>query len=404
MKLFTAPRPAGHHAAKLALAACLLPSLVSGCSTFGAAGPSTSAVRNARQQSYATKDILVLDVNAGVMARIMAHDRSRTLLETLGESPALATVIGAGDTIDVAVWEAAPAVLFGGAGVNLPGGMTPPGGQNSLVQQQVVDVDGQITVPFAGKLQASGHTPMQIEREIVRRLKGRANDPQAVVRLLQNDARTVTVLGEVGSSRRVPIGPRGERLLDVLASAGGPRQPVGKTTIRLSRGDVSVTMPLDRVIRDPAQNIRLRSDDVVTVSFQPYSFVALGAVRQNAEVPFEGGGISLAQALGRIGGLRDDRADIRGVFIFRMEEPGALEPGVAERARLTSDGRTPVIYRFNLADGGSFFAAQEFMIRDQDVIYVSTAPGADIQRFISTLSGFAFSVIAVGNAVSSIKN
>ena len=30
-----------------------------------------------------------------------------------------------------------------------------------------------------------------------------------------------------------------------------------------------------------------------------------------AEVPFEGGGLTLAQALGRVGGLRDERADIR---------------------------------------------------------------------------------------------
>jgi polysaccharide biosynthesis/export protein len=387
-------------AALVIIAQLLAMVALSGCATFGAAGPSSSAVRKAGTQSYASKDIAILDVNDAVMARINARDRSQTLIETMGESPPASIILGAGDSIDISLLEAAPAILFGNGILNLPGGMSPPGSQRELAQQQVVDVSGAITVPFVGKVQASGRSPAEIEREIVRRLSGKANNPQAVVRLIQNEARTVTVLGEVNASRRVPLGPRGERLLDVLASAGGPRQPVGKTTVRVSRGNASATMALDRVIRDPAQNIRLRPEDVVTVSFQPFSFVALGAVSQNAEVPFEGGGISLAQALGRIGGLRDDRANIKGVFVFRMEDVDALDPSIAASAQRTSEGKTPVIFRLNLAEGSSFFAAQEFMIRDKDVIYVSTAPGSDVQRFVSTLSGFAFSAIALGNAVS----
>jgi polysaccharide export outer membrane protein len=56
----------------------------------------------------------------------------------------------------------------------------------------------------------------------------------------------------------------------------------------------------------------LHPDDVVTALYQPYSFTALGAVGRNAEIDFEGTGLTLTQALGRIGGLRDDRADIKG--------------------------------------------------------------------------------------------
>lgn len=86
----------------------------------------------------------------------------------------------------------------------------------------------------------------------------------------------MTVLGEVVSNRRMPLTPRGERLLDALAAASGPRQPVGKTTIQLARSGRTASMPLDTIIRDPAQNIVLRPGDVVTALFQPYSFTALG--------------------------------------------------------------------------------------------------------------------------------
>jgi polysaccharide export outer membrane protein len=197
----------------------------------------------------------------------------------------------------------------------------------------------------------------------------------------------------------MPLTPRGECLLDALAAAGGSRQPVAKTTVQLTRAGRTAAMPLDAIVRDPAQNVVLQAGDVITAIFQPYSFVALGAVGQNAEVPFEGGGISLAQALGRIGGLRDDRADVRSVFVFRLEHPEVLDPETASTARRTAEGLVPVVYRLDLGQGASFFTAQDFGIRDRDVLYVSNAPIADLQKFLNIVSSAAFSVTGINNAV-----
>jgi polysaccharide export outer membrane protein len=188
-------------------------------------------------------------------------------------------------------------------------------------------------------------------------------------------------------------------LLEILAAAGGVKQPIGKTTIQITRGGKVVSLPLDRVIRDPAQNIRLESDDVVTALYQPYSFTSLGAAGTNAEIPFESTGITLAQALGRIGGLRDERADVRGVFIFRLEDPAALDPAVAASARRTPDGRIPVIYRVDLSNPATFFVAQSFPMQNRDVVYVSNAPLADLQKFVSIVSSMAFSVIGITNSI-----
>ena len=271
--------------------------------------------------------------------------------------------------------------------------------QSASIPQQMVDENGMIFVPFAGKIRAAGRSTGDVQREIVGRLRGKAHEPQVVVRLAQNEARNVTVIGEATQSKRVPLTAKGERLLDVLAAAGGAKHPVDKTTLQLSRGATVATMPLDVIARDPSQNVRVRPDDVVTVLFQPYSFIALGAVAQNAEIPFEGSGLSLAQALGRVGGLRDERANIRGVFVFRMEDPAALDPAVATSARKTADGKIPVIYRLDLSDATSFFAARDFAVRDDDILYVSNAPGVDLQKFLTTLSNVAFSAIAISNSV-----
>lgn len=382
-------------ASALALAAAA--TSLGGCSSFGAAGPGTKSVRSVEGEAYAAADISVVELDDSATRRMAEYSLSSSFAQVFGDETVQSPLIERGDSVGVTIWEAPPAVLFGSVAPVASGGTMVS--QSSTIPEQPVDENGTIAVPFVGKVAVAGRTPAEVEHEIAQRLRGRAHDPQVLVRLLGNQASNVTVLGEVANSRRVPLTNTGERLLDVLAAAGGPREDVDKTTLRLTRGNRAATMPLDAVILDPAQNVRLKANDVLTVIHQPYSFIALGAVQRNAEVPFEGSGLTLAQALGRIGGLREDRADIRGVFIFRFEEPQILSPEVEAGARKTLAGKVPVVYRLDLSDASSFFVAQEFAIRDDDIIYVSNAPGADLQKFLATLSNAALSAIAIGNGL-----
>lgn len=381
----------------------ILAASLTGCASLGASGPSSSAVNAARHSAYDGSAINIVELDDNVNKRLASFQAQNSFAEALGDATPSGVMIGQGDVLDIQIWEAPPAVLFASNLGNLASGGVSGGAQTTIVPQQIVELDGAINIPFVGRVRAAGRSPEMIERDIRQRLEGKANKPQVAVRLIQNDARTATVLGEVTASRRIPLGPKGERLLDALASAGGSRYPVGKTSVQVTRGSRSLAMPLDAVIRHPEQNIRLQAGDLLTVLYQPFSFIALGAVQQSAEVPFEGNGFSLAQALGRIGGLRDDRANIKGVFIFRLEEPAAVAPAVASAARRTAEGRVPVIYRLNLSDAKGFFAAQDFQLRDKDVLYVSSAPGSDLQRFVSTVSALAFSTISIGNLFTSNK-
>ncbi|UAB77807.1 polysaccharide export protein [Erythrobacter sp. SCSIO 43205] len=387
---------------KIALAV-MLAVLVTGCSSLGAAGPSGGNIRSADSESYEGKGIEIVELDGRALARLDQYGRSFEFAEVFTEPTPSVELIGYGDVLDIGIWEAPPAVLFGGGVAAAGTGLAPQAGAFSSVPQQVVGEDGTVSVPFVGPINVIGRKVSDVERAIVRSLRGRAHDPQAIVRLVRNET-TVTVLGEVAQSKRMPLSARGERVLDALASAGGTRNPVDRSIVQITRGNKVVAMPLSRVVTDADQNVKLLPDDVVTVLFQPFSFVALGAVRQSAEVPFDGSGLSLAQALGRVGGLNDGRADVKGVFVFRLEDREAfgddLDPGV----NMTADGRVPVIYRLNLSDPASLFAMQDFAIRDDDVLYVSTAPGADLQRFVSTISSAAFSVIGITNALSTNNN
>jgi polysaccharide export outer membrane protein len=371
---------------------------VAGCSSFGANGPSSGAILGSANKPLAGANISVVPLTEDIARQLITGERHTQFSELFHETAASGALIGNGDVLEITLWEAPPAVLFGSAPTGLLSSSV-AASQNLSQPGQVVDAEGRITVPFAGSVQAAGRTPAQIEREIVSRLRGKAHQPQASVRVARNQATNVNVVGDVANSGRIPLSPKGERLLDVLAGAGGARNPVSKTMIQLSRGDRVASMPLEAIIQDPLQNVIVQPDDVVTVYYQPYSFTAMGATGNNSELPFEATGISLSQALGRVGGLRDDRADIRGVFLFRLEDPAKLGGQLPAGARLTPDGKVPVIYRLDLKDPSSFFVAQSFPMRNRDVLYVSNAPLADLQKFMNMVSSAAFSVIGVANAV-----
>jgi polysaccharide export outer membrane protein len=131
----------------------------------------------------------------------------------------------------------------------------------------------------------------------------------------------------------------------------------------------------------------------VTAISQSLSFTALGETGTSAEIPFESTGITLAQALGRAGGLKSDRADVRGVFVFRLEDPAALDPATLATARRTPDGRVPVIYTVDMKNPASFFVAQSFPMKDKDVLYISRAPLSDLQRFVGMIVSMAFPIV-----------
>jgi polysaccharide export outer membrane protein len=377
---------------------------LSGCA-LPRSGPNTSRIENAGVPGKsALSNIRVVDITPATVQAIAAlHPRS-SFIKELGEGQAYGTVIGIGDTLDISIWEAPPTVLFGAvSGGGLATGASDAGSglatRSPGIPEQVVDTSGQISVPFVGRVQASGRVPTQIAAEIERRLKGKAHSPQVVVRRIANATANVTVVGDVVSSRRVPLTPTGERLLDALAMAGGTKEPIGKVTLQITRGGQVVSMPLETVIRDPAQNVRLAPNDVVTLLYMPYSFTALGAVGKSADIAFESTGMTLAQALGRIGGLDDQRSNPKGVFIFRMEHATPNVTGGVVSTPTGVAGLTPVIYRIDLRDPGSLFIAQRFEIQNRDVLFVSNAPTTDLQKFLSLLSQAAFSLTGLGNVV-----
>jgi polysaccharide export outer membrane protein len=386
--------PRAHHCRDLRAAAVLVVALLTGaCSSLPrslpASGPTTEAVERAAA-SAREQGIQVIPITDAIARSILSRADLGGLAEAMEDSKHRPLQVGGGDTLEVSLWEAPPSVLFGVthtdprllAGTAIVTHLPP----------QVVDGDGSITVPFAGRIRAAGQTPREIERTIATRLRGKTNQIQVLVRISQNASSNVTVVGEVRNSARVALTPKGERLLDVLAAAGGVTQPLNKITLQVTRGERIRSIALDRIVRDPGQNIVMQPGDVVTALHQPYAFSVLGAAGRNEEIPFEANGITLTQALARSGGVNDNRADRRGVFVFRFENPAVLD--LRQPLALTPDGKVPVIYQLDLENPASFLVAQNFPIQHKDVLYVSNAPAAELQKFLNIVSSIATPILA----------
>ena len=83
-----------------------------------------------------------------------------------------------------------------------------------------------------------------------------------------------------------------------------------------------------------------------------------------------------------MGGLISTASDPTGVFVFR-NEPAEIAGQVLGRDDL--QGAQRMVYVLNLTQPNGLFIARDFVIRDDDTLYVTEAPYAQWTKTISLL-------------------
>jgi polysaccharide biosynthesis/export protein len=366
---------------KIPAAVCAVAAVLAGCTALPSTGPTSGEVVSAAQSGDEIRYIL-RDVDESIVS-ILSSARNKTFSGSFGDRrPAPSQRIGIGDTVVVTIWEAAAGGLFSSPALTRDS----TGSRSASIPEQIVARDGSITVPYAGRVRVAGLTTPEVESKIVSQLTGKAIEPQVLVTIPQGLSNSVTVLGEVTNGARVPLSVRGERLLDVIAMAGGIRAPTHETFVALQRDGHSIAVPMQRLIANASENIFAHPRDVLTVVRDPQTFSVFGAAGRNAVVPFEAVGITLEQALAKAGGLIDSRSDPYGVFLLRYESRDVARQLDPKFEVASKDVRVPVIYRLNLRDPRSYFLAQTIQIRNRDMIYVANAPLSELQKVLQLFS------------------
>lgn len=264
--------------------------------------------------------------------------------------------IGPGDLLQVSVFEVG-AALF-----SMQSSAGQAGAAGATLPPILVDGEGTIVIPYAGRITAAGETPQALARAIEARLVGYSQHAQVNVVVRENLANAVFVLGGVRAPGRIPLSSAHEHLLDALALAGGVILPAQDTVVRVTRGGRSAEIGLDVLRAGAPDDLQLLPGDRIEVLRPLQSFTVFGASDKVSEIAFEMRNLTLAQAVARAGGPSDRQADATAVFVFRWA-PGD-GPGAPQ---------VPIIYRLNMMRPESYFLSQRFAMQSGDVLYIANA-------------------------------
>jgi polysaccharide biosynthesis/export protein len=378
--------------------------LLSACSILPGTGPSSDAVNGNATAGIRSKTALpyaLVDISADTIG-FLSQPNLITFKGQFPDKRAKPTqVVGVGDVLNVSIFEAAPGGLFtpGQAAGARPGNFVdlPP---------QAVDQKGSIYVPYAGEIPSAARTIPEIQQAIVARLRNRAIEPQVVVSLNQQHSSVVSVLGDVNTPGVLALNSVGERLLALIARAGGPKYEAIESYVTLQRDGKRVKVLLSRVVHDPRENIFIRPNDVIFLTRESPTFTALGALNQNvfgfnSEIPFDVETLTLAQAMGKAGGLNDNQSDPSELYVYRYEDRHFLEKLGVDTTRFTFE-RVPTIYRLNLRDPSGMLLAAGFQMRSKDVMYVANAKVVDYYKLLLLINNTTSTVRNVNSAVHEV--
>jgi polysaccharide export outer membrane protein len=392
------PLPPTRRSPMLVAIIALLPVALTDCGSLPQSGPSTATVRD--QYLGKGADVGIIEIDRAAIDALAVRPVDMLTQHFEDRRPPAELRIGVGDALDVTIYEAAAGGLFAVAeSTNARSGTV----RGTQLPPQVVDQTGMITVPYCGQVMAAGKTPSEIASTIINGLRGKAIEPQVIVSIAQNQSNLVTIAGEVGQGMRFPLRLNGDRILDAIALAGGPRSPSYETFVRLTRGERSGSMLLQSIVANSHENIYLRPGDDIFVYRQPPTFTVFGATGRNGQIPFDSDKLTMAEALAKSGGLLDHRADAKGVYIFRYEDAEIYRriknPGAATEKNppATKSGRVPTVFHANLETADAYMLSADFPMRDKDLIFVSNAPISDLQKVLGIV-GSAFG--ATGPAIA----
>lgn len=326
---------------------------------------------------------------------------------------------GIGDVVSVTIFEAAAGGLF----IPTEAGVRP--GNFVQLPDETVDNGGYLTVPYAGAVKAAGRTNVEIQNDIVARIRNRAIEPQVIVALAKQNTSLITVFGEVGAPIRYPAASLGarDRITDAITRAGGIKDQGYQTWVMFERDGKRATVPLANLVTEPANNIFVQPGDRIYVYQEDQKFIAFGASGQQGEFPFGAWRINLAEAVAKAGGLNDGQADPGSVFLYRREPrhvaellgvdvsrfyggspapviataPGpvvapasgtalAKAPGPVIAKAEELESTVPVIFGVDFHDPSGYFLATKVQMRNGDILFVANAEGVEISKVASLMN------------------
>ncbi len=260
-------------------------------------------------QAYKVESVRLPGAQTGDKASDLFHLSENKVFKTI--DGVVGYRIGAGDLLSLTFWQ----------------------GGKSTEYKVTVQVDGTVSLPYQAALQVSGLTSREVDKHVTKILERFERKPRVDVRVLKARSKTVSIFGEVQNLTRQPTGPgtyflKGkESLVNFLSRAGGPGKDADLTKVQILRDGKTVTLNLDRAIKqgDWKENAMLDDDDTIFIPSLAQSkrrVYVLGEVKKPGIVEFTGD-INFLDAVAKSGGLSKD-AYLPDIRVLRANRDAPL--------------------------------------------------------------------------------
>ena len=282
--------------------------------------------------------------------------------------------VGPGDILSVTV--------FGHPDLTSPAGE----GRSAAESGFAVQADGTFFYPFIGSVMANNRPVGEIRTEVAERLAAFIPDPQVEIRVAAFNSQSVLISGEVNAANTQALNTVPLTLLGAINAAGGLSDAADASRVSLQRGDriahIDLNGFLERGFRQ--NNPVLRNGDIVNVpQRRTLEAFLLGEIADPDTIDLSQEQITLTQALTRQGGLREVRADARGIFVFRA----------VPDAKMT-------VFQLDTSSPTGLLLGTKFVLEPGDVVYVTRS---SLQRWNDTISRILPTVQAV-SAVEALRD
>lgn len=281
--------------------------------------------------------------------------------------------IESGDILSIVVWDHPE---LSGAGFGANPDPAAAGAGNTPTPGFVVEHDGTVNFPYAGRIKVAGMTEDQARNVVASKLAHYIRKPKVTLRVQSYRSKRIYVDGEVKTPGLLAINDIPMTLVEALNRAGGMLPTADQSQISLTRGGSTYRINLPQMVQrgvNPA-SIMLATGDVVRVMSRDESKVFVsGEVNSPKALTMHNGRLTLNEALGETGGINPLSGDSGQVYVVRKS---ATEP---------------VVYRLDAKAPGALAMAEAFELNPKDVVYVAATPLANWHRTISQIFPSALS-------------
>lgn len=274
-------------------------------------------------------------------------------------APQYGYVIGNGDVLQIIVWDHPE--------------LTIPAGQfrDAETSGQQVGEDGYIYYPYIGMVKAAGMNVAALRDILTEKLSTYIQDPQLDVRVVGFRSKRVYIVGEVNTPGVLPLNDLPLTIADAISLSGGLTEEAYKSGVNISRDGEIHEIDLKALydFADSSQNLTLKHGDIVNVLDRSQQKVfVMGEVKNPRSVEIINGNLTLAAAIGEVGGVNQNSADSGGIYVVRG-----------------TDADKPEIFQLDARYATGMLLAERFDLQAQDVVFVDTAGISQWNRVISQL-------------------